>query len=91
MLTVCADCKRRTPRELNGNGLVAAQRSSSPPNAPQVILSISGHITLSMVYKGQPIRDKDGTGTVIIRITVRKWRGGYPRNQKAIKRGILYV
>ena len=34
---------------------------------------------------------KDGTGTVITRVTVRKWRGSYPRNRKAEPRGILYV
>ena len=31
---------------------------------------------------------KDGTGTVITCVTVRKWRGGYPRNRKAKPRGI---
>ena len=31
---------------------------------------------------------KDGTGTVITRVTVRKWWGGYPRNRKAKPRGI---
>ena len=34
---------------------------------------------------------KGGTGTVITRVTVRKWRGSYPRNRKAEPRGILYV
>ena len=62
------------------------------PRMPKLFYSFSpwwSPLYLPELGIGLLVYAKDGTGTVITRVTVRKRRGGYPRNRKAIRWGIL--